>query len=128
MCRIMVSMEKCLPPREAKLSQELYLMGLIGLQIMENIDIGGLYGNLFDLLDFLSNLDQFEEIPSYLLSNVEFEEFPLLPGEKVFHLWIGNLYREPVKGEITFRELWQKLKEDFKSRASLSFLYEVFSG
>lgn len=73
-------------------------MGLIALQIVENIDLYGLYGNIFDLLKFLSDLKKgkIDEIPPYLLSNVEFEELPLLPEEKDLRAWVGNLYRKEV--------------------------------
>ncbi|MFN3568612.1 MAG: YkgJ family cysteine cluster protein, partial [Caldimicrobium sp.] len=43
-CRILNSLERCGQESSAVVSEELYLMGLIALQIVENIDIGGLYG------------------------------------------------------------------------------------
>nr|WP_269447040.1 YkgJ family cysteine cluster protein [Caldimicrobium thiodismutans] len=129
MCRIMVSFKKCSPLQQAELSQELYLRGLIALQIVENIELYGLYGNIFDLLKFLSDLKKgkIDEIPPYLLSNVEFEELPLLPEEKDLRAWVGNLYRKEVFPGKTFRELLYEIKERLKEKESLSFLKEIFS-
>jgi hypothetical protein len=125
----MVSFKKCSPLQQAELSQELYLMGLIALQIVENIDLYGLYGNIFDLLKFLSDLrkGKIDEIPPYLLSNVEFEELPLLPEEKDLRAWVGNLYRKEVFPGKTFRDLLYEIKERLKEKESLSFLKEIFS-
>lgn len=129
MCRIMVSLKRCSPSHPAELSEELYLMGLLAMQIVENIDLYGLYGNLFDLLKFLSELKKgnIEEIPSYLLSNVEFEELPLLPEEKALRAWVGGLYRREVLEGKTFRELLDEIKEKLKEKEGLSFLKEIFA-
>ncbi|MFN3920923.1 MAG: YkgJ family cysteine cluster protein [Caldimicrobium sp.] len=128
-CRILLSFEKCAPGKPAALSQELYLMGLIALQIVENIDVGGLYGNLFDLLKFYYELEKgtLEEIPSNLLSTVEFEELPLLPEEKNLRSWIGNLYRKKIKDDFTFRDLLDEIKNQFKAQKRLSFLEDIWS-
>lgn len=129
MCRIMVSFKKCAPSQPAELSEELYLMGILSMQIVENIDLCGLYGNLFDLLNFLSDLKKgkAEEIPPHLLSNVEFEELPLLPEEKALRSWVGGLYRREVMEGKTFRELLDEIKEKLKEKESLSFLREIFA-
>ncbi len=129
MCRIMVSLKRCGPSQPAEFTEELYLVGLLSMQIVENIDLYGLYGNLFDLLKFLSDLKsgKVDEIPPYLLSNVEFEELPLLPEEKALRAWVGGLYRKEVTEGKTFRELLDEIKEKFKERESLSFLKEIFA-
>ncbi len=129
MCRIMVSLRKCSPSQPAELTEELYLMGLLSMQIAENIDLYGLYGNIFDLLNFLSDLKtgKAEEIPPYLLSNVEFEELPLLPEEKALRAWVGGLYRKEVLEGKNFRELLDEIKEKLKEKESLSFLKEIFT-
>ncbi|MGC9141230.1 MAG: YkgJ family cysteine cluster protein [Caldimicrobium sp.] len=129
MCRIMVSLNRCSPSHPAEISEELYLIGLLALQIVENIDLHGLYGNLFDLLEYLSELKKgkVEEIPPYLLSNVEFKELPLLAEEKALRAWVGALYRKEVLPGKSFKELLSEIKENFKEKESLSFLKEIFS-
>lgn len=129
MCRIMVSTKKCTPSSPAELPQELYLIGLLSLQIVENIDLLGLYGNLFDLLKFLKALksNPEEEIPPFLLSTYEFEELPLLPEERALRKWVGELYRKKVLEDLTFRELLDKVKERSREEESLSFLKEIFT-
>ncbi|MFN4197219.1 MAG: YkgJ family cysteine cluster protein [Caldimicrobium sp.] len=127
-CRILNSLERCGQESSAVLSEELYLMGLIALQIVENIDIGGLYGNLFDFLKFFQEQKEgrIEEVPSYLLSTVEFEELPLLPEEKTLRSWVGNLYRKKVMGDKTFRDLLDSVKEQINAQKRLSFLSDIF--
>lgn len=129
MCRIMVSSRKCSPSQPAEVPEELYLMGILSMQIVENIDLYGLYGNIFDLLNFLSDLKKgkAEEIPPYLLSNVEFEELPLLPEEKALRSWVGSLFRKEVIDGKTFRELFDEIKARFKEKECLSFLKEIVS-
>ncbi len=129
MCRIMASLRKCTPSHPAELPEELYLMGLLAMQIVENIDLCGLYGNLFDLLTFLSDFKKgsAEEIPPILLSNAEFEELPLLPEERALRSWVGNLYRKEVSEGKTFRDLLDEIKEGLKERERLGFLKEIFS-
>lgn len=127
-CRILASFEKCSPVSSALVSEELYLMGIIALQIVENIDIGGLYGNLFDFLKFFKEQREgkLEEVPSYLLSTVEFEELPLMPEEKPLRTWVGKLYRKKVRNDQTFRDLLEEIKERFKAQKRLSFLSEIY--
>jgi len=129
MCRIMVSTKKCTPSSPAEFPQELYLIGLLSLQIVENIDLLGLYGNLFDVLKFLKALksNPEEEIPPFLLSTYEFEELPLLPEERALRKWVGELYRKKVLEDLTFRELLDKIKERSREEESLSFLKEIFT-
>lgn len=129
MCRIMVSSKKCSYDSPAEPPQEVYLMGLLALQIAENIDIGGLYGNLFHLLSlwrdfYLGNL---EEIPPHVLPTLYFEELPLLPAEKRLRNWVGSLYRTELNPGLSFKDLLEKLREDFKKSQSLSFLQDIFS-
>lgn len=127
MCRITASLEPC-DKQGAILPQFLFQIGLIALQIVENIDLGGVYGNYIDVLKFLNEYSKgnIEEVPEYLLSNIEVEELPILPEERDLRGWVGKLYRTPVKENMTFREIWQKLKEDFAKYKSLDFLEEIF--
>lgn len=127
-CRIQLSQSPCEVLGEAQIQPELYLMGIIALQIAENIDVSGLYGNLFDLLKFW-NLYQREksvEVPYYLLSPQTFEELPLLPEERALRKWVGELYRRKVRGEQSFRELLDELQVSFKEERPLSFLDELW--
>ncbi|MCS7199760.1 MAG: YkgJ family cysteine cluster protein [Caldimicrobium sp.] len=129
MCRIMVSKRQCTPDNPAEPPKEAYLMGLLALQIVENIDVGGLYGNLFLLLnlwkDFYGGV--IEEIPPYFLPTHTFEELPLLPSERELRTWVGTLYRKKLNLGLTFRELLDQIRRDFKKTQSLSFLEDIFT-
>lgn len=106
----------------------LFQVGTLTLQLVENIDLGGVYGNFFELLKFLKDYKegQVEEVPAYLLSNIDVDELPILPDEKELKSWVGTLYRTPVKEEKNFREILQELREKFRAHKSLSFLEEIF--
>lgn len=126
MCRVMASVKVC--EDFAELPPFLFQISTLAFQIVENIDLGGIYGNLFDLLKFLKIYKKglADKIPDELLTNVELEEFPILPEERDLRLWLGQLYRTPIKGSsYTFRELWQKLKEDYTKYQALTFLKEI---
>ncbi len=47
----------------------------------------------------------------YVLSNIEEEEYPILPGEKDYQRFLGGLYRKELPSGKTFRELWVELKD-----------------
>lgn len=128
-CRLLLSFITCSPSKPAEISEKLYLLSLISLQVAENLDFGGLYGNLFDLLKYLRDYKTgiIEEIPSHLLSTVEFEELPLLPDERELRGWVGGLYRRELPNGMTFRELLNTIKEDLKTQSGLSFLREIWS-
>jgi len=127
MCRVMASVESC-EKGEAFLPPFLFQVGTLTLQLVENIDLGGVYGNFFELLKFLKDYKegQVEEVPAYLLSNIDVDELPILPDEKELKSWVGTLYRTPVKEEKNFREILQELREKFRAHKSLSFLEEIF--
>lgn len=127
MCRVMASTIPC-ERGFAELPPFLFQVSTIALQLAENIDLGGLYGNILDLLKFLFQYKKglVEDIPDYLLTTVNVDELPILPEEKELKKWVGNLYRIPVNKELTFRDLLQKLREDFKKYEALSFLKEIF--
>jgi len=127
MCRIMASAVPC-EKGYAELPPFLFQVSTIALQLAENIDIGGLYGNILDLLKFLYKYKKgsAEEIPDYLLNTIEVDELPILPEERELKKWVGNLYRTPISKDFTFRELLQKLREEFKKYEILSFLKEIF--
>ncbi len=127
MCRIMVSTTNCETLGYANPPEIHYTAGLLFLQIIENIDLGGLYGNLLDLLLFwkANHEEGLSEVPDYLLSNVEEEELPLLPEEKELRSLVGQLYRREVLPGKSFRSLWQELKEKFSPYEALSFLKEI---
>lgn len=127
MCRIMASTKSC-EQGEASLPPFLFYVGTLALQLAENIDMGGLYGNLFDLLKFLKDYKdgKVEEVPPYILSNVDVDELPVLPEEKDLRSWVGTLYRTPVTEGKSFRDVLQELREKLRDRKSLSFLEEIF--
>lgn len=127
MCRVMASVKIC--KDFAELPPFLFQVSTLAFQIVESIDIGGVYGSLFDLLRFLKRYQEglVKEIPEELLSNVELEEFSILPEERELKRWLGELYRTPVRGtSYTFRELWQKLRKDFEKYQRLNFLKDLF--
>lgn len=127
MCRITASTIPC-EKGYAELPPFLFQVSTIALQLAENIDLGGIYGNLLDLLKFLFQYKKglVEEIPDYLLNTIDVDELPILPEEKELKKWVGTLYRIPVNKELTFRDLLQKLREEFKKYETLSFLKEIF--
>ncbi len=127
MCRIMVSQSDCRVVGYANPPEFHYMVGLLLLQIVENIDIGGLYGSLFDLLAFWKDLESggIEEIPPYLLSNIEEEEYPILPHEKDYQRFLGELYRKELVQGKNFRQLWVELRDGFKDYAALTFLKDI---
>ncbi len=126
-CRVMGSVKVC--QGFAELPPFLFQVSTLAFQIVENLDLGGLYGNLFDLLKFINTYQKtkVDKIPEELLTNIELEEFPILPEEKKLKSWLGDLYRTQVKGtSYTFRELWKKLQKEFEKYQGLSFLKEIF--
>lgn len=127
MCRLTASVVSC-EKGFAELPPFLFQVSAIALQLVENIDLGGLYGNILDLLKFLHRYRKglVEEVPNYLLNTIDVDELPILPEEKELKKWVGNLYRTPVKENLTFRDLLQKLREDFRNYEALSFLKEIF--
>ncbi len=127
MCRVMASVVPC-NQGTAELPPFLFQISTIAMQLAENIDIGGVYGNLFDLLKFLYyyKKGKAEEVPDHLLNNLDVDELPILPEEKELRKWVGTLYRTPVEENLTFRNLLTKLREDFQNYESLSFLKGIF--
>jgi len=128
MCRIMVSTEPC-QKGSAQIPPFLFQVGTISMQLVENIDIGGVYGSLFDLLKFLNLYKKglADEVPQTLLNNIDVDELPILPEEDELRRWVGALYRTPVnKDDLTFRELLNELRERFKNYETLDFLKEIF--
>jgi len=124
MCRIMASIKKC-GETSAELPPFLFQIGTIAMQLVENIDVGGIYGSFFDLLVFLNDFKKgkVEEIPDHLLNNTDVDDLPILPEEKELRSWVGNLYRTPVpETNFTFRELLNKLRDEFESQEALSFI------
>ena len=130
MCRIMVSLEKCEEGKPANIPPFLFKIGLVAMQLVENIDQGGIYGNFVELLTFLKKYKQnkTETIPDYFLNNIFVDELPLLPQEMEERKWVGELYRTPIKDKnLDFRELLNHINEEFKKQKNLTFLDEIFS-
>jgi len=127
MCRLMASIVPC-SQGQAEIPPFLFKVSTISLQLVENLDIGGVYGNFFDLLRFLDAFKKGkeEEVPNYLLSNVDVDDLPILPEEKDLKKWVGDLYRTEVIPGKTFRDLLQELRLEFQSHQSLSFLRDIF--
>ncbi len=128
MCRLMASVVSC-ESGAAQLPPFLFKVSTIAFQIVENIDQGGVYGSIFDVLKLLQGYQEDEniEIPPYILSNLDIDELPILPEEKDLKNWVGRLYRTPVEGDKTFRDLLNELRTNFHEKyQTLSFLEEIF--
>ncbi len=127
MCRLTASIIPC-EKGFAELPPFLFKISTIALQLVENIDLGGLYGNMLDLLKFLYQYKKglIEEVPNYLLNTVDVDDLPILPEEKELKKWVGTLYRTPVKDNLTFRDLLQELRKEFRKYESLTFLKNIF--
>ena len=54
-CRGMFALTKCVPGGEAELPPELISIVTVCWQIIEHLDVGGLYGNFFDLVKVLED-------------------------------------------------------------------------
>jgi Fe-S-cluster containining protein len=52
-CRGMFARHVCQPGQEADMPSDLATISMICWQIIEHLDVGGLYGNLIDLINFL---------------------------------------------------------------------------
>ncbi len=129
-CRTFYSLRKCQETHEAEAPPEFLTLSTVLTQLIEEIDLAGLYGNFLDLLLFFLEREQAlstEEIviPDELLSNREAPDFAIPPQhEKYIRQFLARLYREPV-GDKTFKELLDEVKEGVQLKEALSFLGEA---
>ncbi len=130
-CRTFFSLKRCREEGEAVVPPEFFSLTMVFMQLLEEIDLAGLYGNYIDLLLFFFEKEgkNPEElvIPPELLANREAPDFAIPPQhEDYLRPILGRLYRHPVKDK-TFKDLLDEVKEKIKPKEALSFLGEAFS-
>ena len=131
-CRSFFSLKRCREVGEAVIPPEFLSLTTTFMQLLEEADLAGLYGNFFDLLDYLlereERLKQGGEdpaVPDYLLSNREAPDFAIPPEhERYVRGVLAKLYRRPI-GETTFKGLLDEVKEGAQVKEALSFLGEA---
>ncbi|NPA49493.1 MAG: YkgJ family cysteine cluster protein [Thermodesulfobacteria bacterium] len=129
-CRTFFSLKKCHETKEAEAPPEFLSLSTVLTQLIEEIDLAGLYGNFLDLLLFFMERERASSpeeviIPDELLSNREAPDFAIPPQhERYIRQFLARLYREPV-GDKTFKELLDEVKEGAQVKEALSFLGEA---
>ncbi len=129
-CRSVFSLKPCRESGIAEMPLAFFSLVTVLMQLLEEIDIAGLYGNFLDLLFFFLEFEgQKPEdivIPEYLLSNREAPDFAIPPDhEEYVRGVLARLYREEVTPEQNFKSLLDKIKEGAKVKEALSFLGEA---
>ncbi|MBI5252183.1 MAG: hypothetical protein HY912_22030 [Desulfomonile tiedjei] len=123
-CRSMWSQETCRPQGEAVMNPILVSVNGVFQQIIEDFDRGGMYGNVLDLLSFLSKPGQREiylsggeaEPHNRLLRTVPNPGFPVPPEHRPYVMkWLNRLWERKAAG-LPFREAVLKLREMWSSR------------
>ncbi|GEM_PF-104249 len=131
MCRSFYSLRPCRDYGEALVPPEFFSLTTTFMQLLEEIDVAGLYGNFFDLLAYL--LDREEalakgqdlDVPPYLLSNREAPDFAIPPEhEEYVRSVLTRLYRYKI-GETTFKALLDEVKQGVGVSEALGFLGEA---
>ncbi|HFC97528.1 MAG TPA: YkgJ family cysteine cluster protein [Thermosulfurimonas dismutans] len=125
-CRLMFSVQRCELSGEARVPEEFLALSSLLFQIVEELDIGGLYGHLADQVRFLRDLEKgVEEVPEVLLGNREAPDLAYLPEEDKLRQILARLYRRQLPSGKTFKETLDHLRENFGPREALSFLDEI---
>ena len=125
-CRLMFSRTKCDLSGEARMPPEFLGLSSLLFQIIEELDVGGVYGHLVDQVRFWRDLEAgVEEVPEWLLGNREAPELAYLPEEDVLRQKLARLYRLKLPSGRTFKETLDEIKEGFGPREALSFLDEI---
>ena len=131
-CRSFFSLRRCREVGEAIIPPEFFSLTTTFMQLLEEADLAGLYGNFFDLLTYLLEREEhFRErgedlaVPDHLLSNREAPDFAIPPEhEDYVRKILARLYRRPI-GEETFKTLLDRVKEGAGVSEALSFLGEA---
>ena len=129
-CRSVFSLKPCRELGSAEMPPEFFSLITVFMQLLEEIDLAGLYGNFLDLLLFLleSEGQSPEEIivPEELLSNREAPDFAIPPQhEDYVRQVLARLYRREVTPGQTFKSLLDEIKEGAQVKEALSFLGEA---
>jgi Fe-S-cluster containining protein len=118
-CRSMWSDETCRPQGEAVMNPMLVSISGVFQQIIEDMDSGGLYGNLLDLLSYLNEPERRKTYVSGagvapgdgLLRNAPSPGFIVPPEHRPYVMkWLNRLWEKKVAG-LPFKEALQKLRE-----------------
>ncbi|WP_456430831.1 YkgJ family cysteine cluster protein [Thermosulfuriphilus sp.] len=125
-CRSLISKVPCPEKGEALIPPHLFTLNTALLQVLEYIDLGGLYGNMIDVILFLEAWERGEGqiIPDHLLSCHPIPELAVPPEhDHVVRPAIGRLYRQEIDGRRFIDRL-----EDLETALGeepLSFLTEL---
>lgn len=118
-CRSMWSGETCRPRGEALMNPMLVSISGVFQQIIEDMDRGGLYGNLLDLLSYLNEPERRKNYVSGtevapgdgLLRNSPSPGFVVPPEHRPYVMkWLNRLWEKKVAG-LPFKEALQRLRE-----------------
>ncbi|OAG27961.1 YkgJ family cysteine cluster protein [Thermodesulfatator autotrophicus] len=130
-CRTFFSLKLCREAGEAIVPPEFFSLTMVFMQILEEIDIAGLYGNFLDLLLFYLEKEKTAPedlvIPETLLANREAPDFAIPPQhEEYVRGVLARLYKHPVQDK-TFKAVLDEVKTRIKPKEALSFLGDVIS-
>ncbi len=121
-CRMMWSRELCMDYGQAVMSDELISLNGAFQQVLEDMDVRGLYGNIFDILDLLSGAEIRSDYESGrqiapnpgTLNNSTNPGFIIPPEHRGYVASaLGRLWSERPGG-LMFKEAAQHLKEGAK--------------
>lgn len=124
-CRVMYSRRPCSPTQEAEVPPEFLGLSSLLFQLVEELDVGGVYGHLVDNLRFLAEPSP-SEVPEYLLGNREAPDLAYQPQEDYLRKALSRLYRRALPSGKTFKEKLDEIKASFGPRERLTFLDEIF--
>ncbi|MBX6423949.1 YkgJ family cysteine cluster protein [Thermosulfurimonas sp. F29] len=125
-CRLMFSLRPCAENGEAEVPPDFLGLSSLLFQLVEEVDVGGVYGHLSDQVRFLRDLEAgTEEVPEWLLGNREAPDLAYSPEEEYLRGALSRLYRRKLPSGKTFKELLDEIKEGFGPREALSFLDEI---
>ena len=125
-CRVMFSQVKCELSGEAIMPSEFLALSSLLFQLVEELDVGGVYGHLVDQIKFLKDLeDGGQDVPEWLLGNREAPDLAYGPEEEYLRRALSRLYRLRLPSGKTFKERLDQLKEDFGPREALTFLDDL---
>ncbi len=118
-CRSMWSEETCRPQGEAVMNPILVSISSVFHQIIEDVDRGGLYGNLLDIISYLSSPTRREVylskgeagLDALLLRTVPSPGLMVPPEHRPYVMkWLNQLWGKMAAG-LPFREAMLKLRE-----------------
>jgi Fe-S-cluster containining protein len=83
-CRCLVSLQNCALSGTAEMFPALVTLNSVGRQILEHLDDGGLWGNIYDVLDYLNSTgNELLNSGQRRVVGKSGNEFSLLPTEKI---------------------------------------------